>query len=135
MFGLFIDFLLGMVGTQMAFAAVFRLSGHGGPERMLGVAGNTDTFGAVRVDSADAGVGPGVVVQLGRIGFAAQNLAVFVALQRQHRTVALPAAAGHVGLVGGHTADHFGQHVVQRGHDLTRRWHDGTVPICLASGS
>ena len=31
MFGFFINFLLGMVGTQMAFTAVFRLSGHGWP--------------------------------------------------------------------------------------------------------
>ena len=84
MFGFFINFLLGVVGTQLAFTSVFRLSGHGGPEGMLGMAGNTDTFGAVRVDASDAGIGPGVVIQLGGIGFAAQNITFLVALQGQH---------------------------------------------------
>ncbi len=53
MFRFFIDLFLGMVRTQMTFAAIFRLTCPGCGKIMFGMTCITNTFGAVRIDPAD----------------------------------------------------------------------------------
>ena len=54
----FVDFLLRMIGTEMALAAVLRLPGPAGREIVPRVAGRAGAERAVEIQPADAGVGP-----------------------------------------------------------------------------
>ena len=106
-FGLLVDLFLRMIRAQVAFAAGLRLTGLFRGETVPLVTGRAGTLGAVRVETADAGVGPGGRVQL----------AVRIDLHRG--TVALPTTldGGRGFAVDPHLAlealDHFRQHVIE----------------------
>ena len=70
--GFLVDFGLGVVGAEVALAAVLRLPGASGREVVPAMAGGAGAERAVEVDAADAGIGPGAVVVL---GFAIDALA------------------------------------------------------------
>jgi hypothetical protein len=57
---LLVDLLLGMVGAEVALAAVLRLARAARGEVVAGVAGGAGAAGAVEVHAPDAGVGPGL---------------------------------------------------------------------------
>ena len=101
-FRFLIDFLLRMVGTEVALAAGFRLACLCRREAVPAVAGRAGAERTVRIQPADAGIRPG----LGR--------RAVVAVEFHRAAVALQAT----GIDRRRAADDFAHDVVERGEDL-----------------
>ena len=119
MFALVVNLDVRMVGSHVTLAAVLRRARQLRLERMARVAGMAGAFGPVRVEPADAAVGPRRRVQQRLIvGGVASHVAAGVALELDDGAVALPAAVDGVGDVARHAGGFFGEHVVEAGENL-----------------
>ena len=61
---LFVDLFLGMVRPEMTLSTVVRMTSLLGREVVALVTGRAGAFGAIRVDPANSGIGPGRWIQL-----------------------------------------------------------------------
>ncbi len=101
-FGLLIDFDLGMIRVQVTLVAGFGHTGFGHRKPMARVARCAGAFAAVQVEPSDAGIGPGVGI----------DFTFFIDLD--HRTVTVKAA-GLALIIGVHSLVQPG---IQLPHDL-----------------